>query len=74
MAVRADVYLGELEPNEVSVQIYHGRVDPKDDIVAGQSIEMEVVQSRGGGWRVSLQGGHPLRRQWVAWVFSSCSA
>ena len=49
VAVQADVYLGELEPNEVSVQIYHGGVDPKDEIVAGQSIEMEVVQSKGDG-------------------------
>lgn len=47
--VQAEVYLSELEPNEVSVQIYYGRMAPNGEIVAGQSIEMEAVQSKENG-------------------------
>ncbi|MFH1007931.1 MAG: alpha-glucan family phosphorylase [Candidatus Latescibacterota bacterium] len=49
VAVRADVYLGELTPGDVSVQIYHGRVDPQDEIVAGEGIALKVIESKGEG-------------------------
>jgi starch phosphorylase len=38
-----------LEPGDVSVQAYYGRIDAKGNIVEGQEIEMQVAASRGEG-------------------------
>jgi len=41
--VRADVFLGDLSPEDVSVEVYHGAVNPQGNIVEGSSVRMESV-------------------------------
>jgi starch phosphorylase len=49
LKVQAEVYLGDLEPKDVSVQVYYGQVDPDGEIVSGQGIEINNFESRGDG-------------------------
>ena len=49
LKVQAEVYLGELEPKDVSVQVYYGQVDPDGEIVSGQGIDINNFESRGDG-------------------------
>ncbi len=44
-ALSAEVYLGELTPNDVEVQIYYGKVDKKDDTTNNFAITMKHVSS-----------------------------
>ena len=39
--VRAWVHLGALEPEDVTVQLYYGPLDSKDQIVAGETLDMQ---------------------------------
>lgn len=40
LSLRALVHLGDVRPDEVSVELYFGRVDPSGKIVEGNSVEM----------------------------------
>ncbi|WGY03861.1 alpha-glucan family phosphorylase [Nocardioides sp. QY071] len=47
--VRSYVALGELSPQDVEVQLVHGRVDAEDDIVAAAAVPLTLVESDDGG-------------------------
>ncbi len=60
--VQALVYLGRLEPQDVSVQIYHGRVDSSGHIRDGQVSEMAYRENSVGAERVGeFNGTIPCR-------------
>ncbi len=44
-SLNAEVYLGELTPDDVEVQIYYGKVDKKDDTTNNFAITMHHVSS-----------------------------
>jgi len=47
--VQAEVYLGTIEPKDVSVQIYYGQIDANGEIVSGQESEMiEFIPQENG--------------------------
>jgi starch phosphorylase len=39
--VLAEIYLGELTPQQVTVQLYHGAVDARGEILEPQIVDME---------------------------------
>ncbi|MCB9851942.1 MAG: alpha-glucan family phosphorylase [Phycisphaerales bacterium] len=49
ITVRAKVRLGKIDPESVAVELYHGRVDPGDELVEGQSQRMDCNQSESDG-------------------------
>lgn len=49
LTVQALVYLGALQPDEVKVEIYHGKVDGEEKITDGDKTEMTVKQKLGEG-------------------------
>jgi starch phosphorylase len=61
--VRATVHLGALAPEDVSVELYHGALDPDGRIEEGQVTPMEPDESQGGGIPYSgcLPCGHSGR-------------
>ncbi len=61
MGVRARVRLGRVMPQEVAVELYHGRVDAYGRLVEGHSVAMECNEHLGNGshW---FGGRIPCRR------------
>ena len=68
--VQAEVYLSELKPTDVSVQLYYGPVDASNMIVGGLALPTLIAQSKGKGkyvfagaipCRTSGQHGYALR-------------
>lgn len=51
LKTQAKVYLGELSPDDVSVELYLGEVDSNGDINAAEVIPMEAASTDGEGWR-----------------------
>jgi starch phosphorylase len=49
LRIQAQVCLGNLKPTDVSVELYHGRLDAEGQIVAGQAVPMLIAQSKGNG-------------------------
>jgi starch phosphorylase len=49
LEVTADVYLNDLRPTDVAVEIYWGPLDARDEIVRGAALPMLVARSRGEG-------------------------
>ena len=49
LAVLADVHLGALAPEEVSVQIYYGSMGAGGEIAVGEIAEMAVLENKGDG-------------------------
>jgi starch phosphorylase len=47
--VQASIYLGNLRPSEVTVELYHGALDPHFDIYTGQAIPMSYKADEGKG-------------------------
>lgn len=47
--VSADVHLGELEPDEVDVELYYGKLKSVDTIASGMSAQMELGTDHGNG-------------------------
>jgi starch phosphorylase len=45
--VHADIYLGDLTPSEVTVELYHGPVDASGEILRPQIVEMEYQPTEG---------------------------
>ncbi len=52
LQVRAQVYLGVLEPKDVAVQLYYGLLDTRGEILKGEAIPMKWVESNGDGSHV----------------------
>jgi starch phosphorylase len=44
--VRAEIYLGDLTPRDVTVELYHGPVDANGEILQPQIVEMEYERER----------------------------
>jgi glycogen phosphorylase len=70
LRVSAVVYLGELKPEEVTVQIYHGLLDAHGEIQGGSAITMGYMEALADGdhsysgaipCRTSGQHGYALR-------------
>jgi starch phosphorylase len=70
LQVKAEVYLSELKPTDVSVQLYYGPVDASNLIVDGLALPTLIAQSKGKGsyvfagaipCRTSGQHGYALR-------------
>jgi starch phosphorylase len=49
LQVQARLYLGELNPTDVAVELYHGRLNAEGQIVDGQAAPMLIAQSKGKG-------------------------
>jgi starch phosphorylase len=49
VTVRARVHLGNLKPGDVTVEIYHGPVDPQRNIINAEAIQMVCSESHGDG-------------------------
>ena len=49
LQVRAQVYLGALEANDVTVQLYYGPLDTKGEISKGKVMAMKWLESNGDG-------------------------
>jgi starch phosphorylase len=49
LQVQARVHLGALNPTDVAVELFHGRLDAQGMIVDGESIPMLIAQSKGKG-------------------------
>ena len=49
VAVRAQVHLGSLTPEDVSVEIYQGRVNPQGEIISAQAIRMSCLEPHKDG-------------------------
>lgn len=48
MKVEARVHLGQLKPEDVAVQIYHGPIDNHGNITAGESVPMSLLEQNNG--------------------------
>ncbi len=59
LSVRAAIALGGLQPEDVSAEIYHGRVDARGEIVESQVRGMECVGSVGGDGTYEFVGAIP---------------
>lgn len=51
LTARAKVYLAELSPEDVSVELYLGQVDTSGDITRAEAIPMQPAGADGDGWR-----------------------
>jgi starch phosphorylase len=60
LQVRAQVYLGALEPKDVMVQLYYGPLDTRGEILKGEVMPMKWVESNGDGSHVFI-GSIPAR-------------
>jgi starch phosphorylase len=49
LQVEAQVHLGDLNPTDVAVELFHGPLDAAGLIVQGQTIPMLIAQSKGNG-------------------------
>jgi len=47
--VTAEVHLGELSPDEVDVEVYHGPVDTNNQVVESHAGRMDMAENRGSG-------------------------
>lgn len=59
--VRAKVTLGSVKPDDVSVELYHGRVDPAGRLVEGMSETMQIEERHENGTYL-FKGSIPCRR------------
>lgn len=55
LSVRADVYLGELTPDDVTVEAYHGVVDAQGEIVDGHAVPMRHVGGDSDVYRYDVE-------------------
>jgi starch phosphorylase len=60
VAVKAQVHLGKLTPEDIAVEVYQGRIDPQGRIVAGRAIPMSCSASHENG-DYSFEGAIPCR-------------
>jgi starch phosphorylase len=60
LQVQAEVSIGSLNPTDVVVELYHGRVNAEGMIEEGQAVPMLIAQSKGSG-RYVFAGGIPCQ-------------
>ncbi len=60
--VRTRVFLGHLRPEDVSVQLYMGQVDPDGEIIRATATDMSVLQAEGDGHYLLEAEAVPCRR------------
>jgi starch phosphorylase len=60
LQVRAQVVLGDLEPKDVTVQLYYGPLDTRGEIPKGEVMAMKWAESNGDGNHVFI-GSIPAR-------------
>jgi len=60
LQVQAQVHLGDLEPKDVTVQLYYGPLDTRGEIPKGEVAAMKWVESNRGGGHVFV-GSIPCR-------------
>mgnify|MGYP001041997548 CR=1 FL=1 len=58
LTVRGMVNLGDLEPDDVQVELYFGGLNPAGDILEGAALPMYMAEKRGDG--VFVYEGHML--------------
>jgi starch phosphorylase len=46
--VHAEIYMGDLTPQDVTVELYHGPIDPSGEILQPQIVEMEYQPDQSG--------------------------
>jgi starch phosphorylase len=49
LQVHAQIYLGELKPTDVAVELFHGPLNAEGQIVEGQALPTLIAQSKGKG-------------------------
>jgi starch phosphorylase len=47
--VTVEAHLGQIHPDEVEVQVYHGPVDSRNEIHDSEAEQMQLAEDRGGG-------------------------
>ena len=52
LPVRAEVFLGNLRPQDVVVQVYSGGLDREENVVGGQAVDLQHVEEMGDGRHV----------------------
>ncbi|MBE0535998.1 MAG: alpha-glucan family phosphorylase [Phycisphaerae bacterium] len=61
LRVIADVRMGRLSPEDIAVEIYHGKVDSAGNISNGEAVRMEVTACNDGEHICTFQGAIPCR-------------
>jgi starch phosphorylase len=64
--VKATVLLGRVSPGDVSVQLYHGQLDPDGQLLAGQAVEMNPEGDPDAEGRVGYAADMPCARSGLA--------
>lgn len=59
LPVQADVFLGSLKPDDVVVEIYHGKIDWQGEIVDGRAVPMKHAPREGEGQTYRFLGDVP---------------
>ncbi|MGD8598910.1 MAG: alpha-glucan phosphorylase, partial [Anaerolineae bacterium] len=49
LQVQAEIYLGELKPTDVAVELYYGPLDSEGLIVDGEALPALIAKSKGKG-------------------------
>ncbi|MEW6615192.1 MAG: alpha-glucan family phosphorylase [Thermodesulfobacteriota bacterium] len=57
--IRTRAHLGELTPDDVTVQIYYGLLDTSDQITDGQTVDMKPVEHTGGEYLYQTEISFP---------------
>ena len=57
LAVEVQVHLGELEPSDVTVELYRGRIDASGEIAAGEASTMRARDGADGVWTFAADVG-----------------
>jgi starch phosphorylase len=60
LAVRAQVHLGQVSPEEVAVEAFYGPIDGRRQVTEGKTVRLEPVQANGDGSYL-FSGEIPLR-------------
>jgi len=47
--VECEVHLGELTPEEVTVELYYGTLKSVDQVIRGKGTPMRMIEDRGSG-------------------------
>jgi starch phosphorylase len=60
LLVQAELFLGDLKPTDVAVELYHGLLDGDGQIVGGRTLPTLIAQSKGDG-KYIFAGAIPCR-------------
>ncbi|MBN1551547.1 alpha-glucan family phosphorylase [bacterium] len=53
ISISVNAWLGFLTPEDVSVEVYFGKLDAKDDIIDGEIVALKPEEQIEGGWKYS---------------------